>query len=140
MYEKKVLSLGMAKKMAEAAIIKAKELTITIVVAILDDGGNLKYLARMDGTSFGSVRISQLKASTSASMPVSSRALGERNAKLPNGPYGGGAIPGIVLLGGGLPIITRDKQHIGGIGISGANPELDELCAQAALDAVEDEL
>jgi len=33
------------------------------------------------------------------------------------------SIPDMLLLGGGLPIITQDKQHIGSIGISGATPE-----------------
>jgi glc operon protein GlcG len=50
------------------------------------------------------------------------------------------AIPGIALLEGGLPIITKDGEHIGSIGISGANPELDGICAQAALDALKDDL
>lgn len=50
----------------------------------------------------------------------------ERNKNLENGPYL--SVPGIVLLEGGLPIITKDGQHIGAIGISGATPELDGIC------------
>jgi uncharacterized protein GlcG (DUF336 family) len=92
----------------------------------------------MDNTSYGSIRISQLKAKTSASMPLSTRALAERNAKLPVSPYIG--IPDLILLGGGLPIITNDGQHIGSIGISGATQVLDELCAQAGIDAIAEEL
>lgn len=46
------------------------------------------------------------------------------------------AIPDILTLGGGLPIFNKDKKHIGAIGISGATPELDELCAQAGIDAL----
>jgi uncharacterized protein GlcG (DUF336 family) len=57
---------------------------------------------------------------------------------MPANPYS--AIPDILLLGGGLPIFTKDKFHIGSIGISGATPELDELCAQAGIDAVKEEL
>ena len=49
-------------------------------------------------------------------------------------------VPDIVLLEGGLPIITQDGQHVGAIGISGANPLLDGICAQAALDAIAKEL
>ena len=49
-------------------------------------------------------------------------------------------MPGIVLLEGGLPIITKDGEHIGSIGISGATPELDGICAQAAIDAIIDNL
>lgn len=139
-HEKKVLSLKMAKKMAQAIEEMAENLKVKIVIAIIDDGGNLKYFQRMDGTSYGSVRISQLKARTSASMPVSTKALGERNASLPNGPYGGGSIPDMVLLGGGLPILTKDGQHLGGVGISGVTPAVDETLAQAGLDAIQKEL
>lgn len=138
MLTQKLLTLPMAQIMADAAQQKAVEKGITIVISIYDGGGNLKYFRRMDQTSYGSVRISQLKAKTAASLPISSKALAERSASLPGNPYS--AIPDILLLGGGLPILTTDKQHIGGIGISGATPELDELCAQAALDTVAKEL
>lgn len=135
---KKTLTLNMAKKIAIAIEKKAMENNINIVISIYDNSGNLKYFQRMDNTSYGSIRISQLKAKTSASMPVSSKALAERSAKMPANPYS--AIPDILLLAGGLPIITHDGQHIGAIGISGATPELDEICAQAGLDAITEEL
>jgi uncharacterized protein GlcG (DUF336 family) len=135
---RKVLTLEMAKKIAHAIENKAIENNINIVISILDNHGNLKYFQRMDNTSYGSIRISQLKANTSASMPLPSRALADRSSKMPANPYG--SIPDILLLGGGLPIITQDGQHIGSIGISGATPELDEMCAQAGLDAAADDL
>lgn len=135
---RKVLSSSLARKMIEVAEQKAVDEGITIVISIYDGGGNLKCFHRMDNTSYGSIRISQLKAKTAASLPVSSRTLADRSHHMPANPYS--AIPDILLLGGGLPIITRDKQHIGGIGISGATPELDELFAQAALEAVIDAL
>ena len=135
---KKILSLAMAKKMAEAAEEKARQLSITIVISIYNEEGNLKFFQRMDNTSYGSVRISQLKAKTAASLPLSSKALAERSANMPANPYS--AVPDILLLGGGLPILTADQQHLGGIGISGATPELDEQCAQAALTAIVSEL
>ena len=101
----------------------------------MDNHRNLKYFRRMDGNNFVSVRMAQLKALTSASIPISTKDLAKRNEDLSNGSYLG--LPEIVLLGGGLPILTKDNQHIGSIGISGTAPELDELCAQAGLDAVE---
>jgi uncharacterized protein GlcG (DUF336 family) len=134
----KTLSLNLAVKMAQAAQAKAEEKNLKIVVAIMDAHGNLKYYSRMDGNNFVSVRMAQLKAFTSASIPLSTKALAERSASMPNDPYL--AVPGIVLLEGGLPIITKDGQHIGSIGISGANPELDGICAQAALDAIANDL
>jgi glc operon protein GlcG len=134
----KALSLEMAKKMADAAEFAAIEKGLKIVIAIMDAHGNLKYYRRMDGNGFISVRMAQLKALTSASMPVSTKALVERNEKMPNGPYL--SVPGIVLLEGGLPIITKDGQHIGAIGISGATPELDGICAEAGINAIENYL
>jgi glc operon protein GlcG len=136
--EIKALSLEMAKKMADAAEQKAIEKQINIAIAIMDSHGNLKYYRRMDRNNFISVRMSQLKAMTSASIPISTKALAEKNKTLANGPYLG--VPGIVLLEGGLPIITKDGQHIGSIGISGASPELDGICAQAALDTIANDL
>lgn len=136
--EVKALSLKMAKCMADAAEQKAIENKLKIAIAIMDAHGNLKYFRRMDDNNFISVRMSQLKAMTSASIPVSTKALAERNKSLENGPYI--SVPGIVLLEGGLPILTKEGQHLGAIGISGANPELDGICAQAALDAIHDQL
>jgi glc operon protein GlcG len=135
---RKMLSLDVAKGIAMAVEKKAIENNIHIVISIYDNHGNLKYFQRMDNTSYGSIRISQLKAKTAASMPISTNALAERSAKMSANPYS--AIPDILLLGGGLPIITKDSQHIGAIGISGATPELDEVCAQAGLDAIAEDL
>ena len=134
----KALSLEKAKQMADTAEMQAIEKKIRIAIAIMDNHGNLKYYRRMDGNNFVSVRMSQLKAMTAASIPISTKALAERNKGIDNGPYLG--VPDIVLLEGGLPIITRDGQHIGTIGISGANPDLDGICAQVALDAVSEDL
>jgi glc operon protein GlcG len=134
----KALSLAMAKKMADSAEKKAIEQQLNIAIAIMDAHGNLKYYRRMDNNNFISVRMSQLKAMTSASIPISTKALAERNKNMDNGPYL--SVPDIVLLEGGLPVITKDGQHIGSIGISGANPELDGVCAQAALDAIAEDL
>src|SRR5688572_8822049 len=104
--EVKALSLAMAKKMADSAEKKAIEKKVHIAIAIMDAHGNLKYFRRMDGNNFVSVRMSQLKALTSASIPISTKALAEKNKDMDNGPYL--SVPGVVLLEGGLPIITKD--------------------------------
>jgi glc operon protein GlcG len=75
----KALSLAMAKKMADAAEKKALEKNLKIVVALMDNHGNLKYYRRMDENNFVSVRMAPLKALTSASIPISTKALAERN-------------------------------------------------------------
>jgi len=51
---------------------------------------------------------------------------------LPANPYA--SLPGFTVLEGGLPIMDANGRHIGGVGISGATPELDAQAAQAALE------
>ena len=138
MIKASVLSLAMAKKMADAAEKKALSLSLNIAIAIMDNHGNLKYFRRMDKNGFISVRMAPLKALTSASMTESTKALAARNEQLANLSYLG--IPGIALLEGGLPVITESGEHIGSIGISGATPELDGICAAAGLLAISEDL
>ena len=126
------LTLEEAEAIADGAEEKAAHLGIKIAIAIMDEHGNLKLYRRMDGNPLISVRMSQLKALTSSSFPISSKELAERNLAFENGPYL--AVPGLVLLEGGLPIITKEGQHVGSIGVSGSTPDKDGLCAQAGLD------
>jgi uncharacterized protein GlcG (DUF336 family) len=91
----------------------------------------------MDGSFLGSVQIAQLKANTSASFPFSTKMVGEIvQTRVP----GLAHVPGIATFEGGLPIKTAGGEHIGSIGVSGATAEQDGVCAQAALDAVKDDL
>jgi uncharacterized protein GlcG (DUF336 family) len=128
------LTAEAAQKMAAGAEKLARVMGKTIVISIIDNHGNLKLFHRMDGTSSGSIEVAQLKALTSARFPVATRELSERSAGLPGNPYA--SLPGFTLLGGGLPIMDANGQHVGGIGISGATPLEDEAFAQAGLDAL----
>lgn len=128
------ITTDMALAMAAAAERAAREQGFAIVVSIVDNHGNLKYFSRMDGTSSGSIQVSQLKAATAAQFPLPTKMLAQRSAALPANPYG--AIPGFLLLEGGLPVMDTQGAHIGGIGISGATPALDAQFAQAALEAI----
>ncbi len=132
MTQKIYMTLEIAKYLVEGAQLAAHSKNITLVVSIYDNHGNLKAYERMDDTSFGSIRVSQLKGLTSASFPVSTGDLCQRSSKLPSNPYG--SIPDILLLGGGLPVFCPDGNHIGSIGISGATPEMDTYCAEHAIE------
>ena len=131
-----VLSLDVAKKMAAACEAKAKQEGWKMNIAILDSGGNMKHFSRMDDSFLKSIEIAQLKAATSAGLPFSTKQIGEIAAKVPGIAF----VPGIVTFEGGLPILTGDGKHIGSIGVSGASAEQDGTCAQAALDAVKNDL
>ena len=138
---KPYLSLALAKRMADACEAKATaEGWRKINIAIYDDGGNLKLFRRQDDAYIHSIRIAQLKGHTSAGLPRSTRALGELNYSNPARPLGIDQVPGFVVFPGGLPILTADGRHIGGIGVSGATGDQDEMCAQAGIDAIADAL
>lgn len=134
--KKTVLGIETARKMADACVAMAKEKGWKMNIAILDDGGNLKYFERMDGAFRGSIQIAQLKANTSTMFPFPTKALGEVAQRVPGIVH----VPGLVTFEGGLPIMTAGGEHIGAIGVSGAKAEEDGLCAQAGLDAVKDML
>jgi glc operon protein GlcG len=129
-----MLTLAIAKKMVDACEQKAKAEGWKVIIAVVDDGGNLKYFSRMDDSFLISVKVAQLKADTSAAVPFSSRKFGEVAKANP----GLELVPDTATFPGGLPIITASGKHLGGIGVSGASSDQDEACAQVALDAVKD--
>ena len=55
--DKKVLTLEGAKKVAAAAEAEAKKNNWNVVIAVVDDGGHLVYLQRIDGTQTGSIDV-----------------------------------------------------------------------------------
>ncbi len=142
---KRALTLDLAKKIADGCEAHYAKQTDwrPLNIAIVDDGGNLKVFRRMDNSFLLSIDIALLKANTSAGLPFPSRLVGElafgKDGK-PGVVPGIADIPGVAAFPGGLPIMTSDGQHIGGIGVSGATGDQDEECAQAGLDAVKDML
>ena len=138
-----VLSLDLAKKMAAGCEAKAKEMGWKMNVSIVDVGANEVFFERMDGAYLGAGDIARRKAETSAHFPFPTRGIEQLayGKDLKGGTVPGLAlVPGIVAFAGGLPIMTDDKVHIGGIGVSGGTADQDEGCAQAGIDAVKDAL
>ena len=135
--QKTALGLEAAKKMAAACEDHARKEGWNMIIAIVDDGGNLKQFSRMDNSFRASIEIAQLKANTSSGFPRSTRQVGEIAQQRAPGIV---HVPGIVTFAGGLPIITAKGEHIGAIGVSGGTSDQDEICAQIGLDAVKSEL
>ena len=131
-----MLTQATAKKMADACEQYARSKGWKIIIAIVDSGGVLKQFSRMDDSFLISVEISQIKAHTSAGVPVSTRKFGEIAKQNP----GRELVPKTATFAGGLPIVTGSGAHIGGIGVSGASGDQDEECAQVAVDAVKEQL
>jgi len=117
--------------MVEKTIEQANELGIQVSVAIVDQHGNLVAFRRMEGAILASVKFSQGKALTSATIPMSTADIANMNANTPGAPFGN--IPGFVLLKGGVPLFSESGSLIGAIGVAGGSGEQDELCAKAAL-------
>jgi glc operon protein GlcG len=130
--EKKTVSYALAKKMAAAAEAEATKNNWSMVITILDDGGNLVYLGRMDGAQIGSIDVSQGKAHTALAFRRPSKAfqdlVDQNQAHLVT-------LPHITAVQGGLPIML-DGKVVGAIGVSGGTSAQDEQCAQAGINAI----
>jgi glc operon protein GlcG len=130
--EAKNISLEAAKKVATEAVKYARANNAPGgAIAVVDNGGNLIYLERLDGTFPASSEVSIKKANTAALFKAPS-------VKLENSINGGRQAlitVGHTFLQGGIPIII-DGQVIGAIGVSGAaSAQQDEEIAIAGSKA-----
>jgi len=131
--DKKALTLDGARKVAAAAAADARQHNEGAAIAIVDDGGNLMYLERLDGTFAAGSRISMGKARTAALFKKPTAAFEEiiRNGRTPMI-----ALEDFTPLQGGVPIEV-DGKVVGAIGVSGAaNQQRDEDVAKAGAAAL----
>lgn len=128
------LTLDIAKKLLDKAENKAKEINIPVVIAIVDEGGNLIAQHKMDDALLISVSLSLNKAYTSVATKMSTENLSE--LILPGKPlYTLENIKNITAVGGGIPIIIGE-HIVGAIGVSGGSVEEDILIAKTALEEI----
>lgn len=125
--EKKVLMLEGAKQIVAAAEAKAKAEGARVVIAVVDEGGSLLLLQRLDDTQVASVNVGIDKARTAAIFRRPSKVFEEQ---VRNGRVAALALHGAVPLQGGVPVVV-DGQVIGAIGVSGETPDQDEDIALA---------
>src|SRR5438445_12863430 len=131
---KKVLTLGMAKKLVAAAEAEAKKRGATVVIAVVDDGGQLILLERLDDTQVASVEVAIGKARTAA---IFRRPSKDFEDQIKNGRAASLVLPGATPLQGGIPILV-DGKVVGAIGVSGNTPQEDEDIAKTGAAATED--
>ena len=128
-----------AKKMLTAAIEKAESFGIAATVAVVDEGGHLMLLERMDGGRFHTVHSSTTKAVSSSSNKRPTTTRGAQNQELDTlhaiGLTLAAGTQRWTAMEGGFPIIV-DGECIGGIGVSGGDWQQDEDIAIAALGAI----
>jgi glc operon protein GlcG len=130
--DKKTISLSVAKKIATAGENEAARNNLAVVIAIVDDGGNLVYIEKMDNAQIGSIDIALKKAKTAIFYKRSTKTYEDRIAGGTNSILG---LPDVLPFEGGLPLIV-DGQYIGGIGVSGSTPQQDGIIAKTAVDAL----
>ena len=132
-----VITLDMTLEIIAAARDEAVSLDVPMVISVVDQGGNLVALQRMDDALLVSVDISKNKAYTAAAVKVSTEALA--TAAAPGGELFGLHVADnsrIVIFGGGIPLVV-DGKVVGGVGVSGGSVEQDVVCAKAAVGKFE---
>ena len=119
------------QKILRAAEAEAGKHPWNVAIAVLDDGGHLLGLSRLDGATPANVEIALEKGRTAALSRTASKVFEDRIAagrlamlKLP-----------LLPLQGGLPIVYQG-ECVGAVGVSGAKPQEDEQVAQAGIDGL----
>lgn len=127
------ISYDRAKQAMAAAEAEAVKNKWGVAIAVMDSGGNLVMLHRMDNAQLSSVRIAEAKARTAIEFRRPTKALEDAVA-------GGGIGLRVLTFGacvaeGGVPIIM-DGHIVGAIGVSGVASHQDGQVARAGADAV----
>lgn len=128
------ISLADAQKAGAAAIAHAKEKGWRMAIIIVEPNGAPVYLAKMDDTQYGSIKVATNKATSAARFRRPTQVFHDLLAKGPQFAYlaqleGANAVPG------GFPIEMGGKI-VGGIGCSGATGAQDSETCQAGLAAL----
>ena len=133
MHTKAVLTAADVKKIGAAAEAEALANNWAVTIAIVDDGGHLLSLQRLDGAAPLTAHMAPAKARTSA--------MGRRETKIyediiNNGRTAFLSAPCIEgMLEGGVPVVV-DGQVIGAVGVSGVKSEQDAQIATAGIAAL----
>jgi len=128
------ITLEQAKKVMAGAEAEANKNKWNVCIAVLDSGGNLVMMHRMDGAQFGSLEVAREKAYSAVAFRRPTKVFADLVEK------GGGnlrllRVPGASVLEGGIPIV-HDGKIIGAVGVSGVTSQQDAQIAQAGIDAM----
>lgn len=132
MKTKPALTLEDARTIAAAAEAEALKNNWAVCIAVVDDGGHLLWLQRLDGAAPISAQIAPAKARTAA--------LGRRESKTYEDMINGGrtaflSAPLEGMLEGGVPIVA-EGQYVGAVGVSGVKSSEDVQIARAGIAAL----
>jgi len=124
---KPVLTLEAAKRVGGAAEADAIKRGATVVIVVVDEGGHVLFLERLNDTQVASVEVGIGKARTAAIFRRPSKVFEDQ---IRDGRVAALALPGATPLQGGIPLIA-DGHVVGAIGVSGNTPQEDEDIAKA---------
>ena len=133
MISKSVLTLADVRAIAQAAEAEALARQWPVTIAIVDDGGHLLWLQRLDGAAAISAHIAPAKARTAA--------LGRRESKVYEDVINQGRMAFLSapllegMLEGGVPVMV-DGQCVGAVGVSGVKSNEDAQVARAGIAAL----
>ena len=125
-----VLASFVANKIVTSAVEECTGRGYLVTASVVDRNGNLVALLRHPLSGTHTIKVSQRKAFSSATLRAKTSEIALRRSDL-------NFAPGILLIVGGIPIQFNGNFY-GGVGVAGAPPEIDELCAQAGIDAISD--
>lgn len=125
------LQYKQAEKALLAAVEKARSMDIAVSIAVVDAGGHLMALARLDSV-YGVVDFALKKARTAVMFGVDSEVMGSIVSGADIHGYGMlNSNQGLLTIAGGVVIRNSDGKVIGAVGSSGGTPEQDKEIAQA---------
>ncbi|MBA3754780.1 MAG: heme-binding protein [Nitrosomonas sp.] len=127
-----MLTLDDAKKIAVGAEAEAKRNEWPVVIVIVDDGGHLLHLQRLDNTQYGSINVAIEKARAAIAFRRPTK-IWEEN--IVQGQLRYLNLPGTLPIEGGLPIVING-QFVGAVGVSGVRSFQDAQIAQAGIDTL----
>jgi glc operon protein GlcG len=128
------ITLEQAKKVVAGAEAEARKNNWNVVIAVLDSGGHLVLLERLDNTQFASVEVAQEKAYSAVAFRRPTKVFQDAVA-------GGGEglrvlkLAGATAVEGGMPLIAEGKI-VGAIGVSGVTSHEDNQIAKAGADVL----
>jgi uncharacterized protein GlcG (DUF336 family) len=126
------ITLEQAKKVLAGAEAEAKKNSWNMVIVVMDSGGNLVALERMDGAQLGSIEVARDKAYSAVAFRRPTKAFDDALAQ-------GGAnlrilkLAGASPIEGGIPIVV-DGKVVGSVGASGGTSAQDAQVARAGID------
>jgi uncharacterized protein GlcG (DUF336 family) len=137
--DSKRLTAAGARKVADTAVARAREAGVAVTVAVVDSGGHLMLLERMDGGKFHTVHSATTKAVCAASNKRNTGSKGAVGQSLDVAHALGLALAAgperWTAMEGGCPVMAG-AECIGAVGVAGGSWEFDEQAAQAAADSL----